>query len=294
MILRPLHDTDEDADAIAVVAAAAFGASDALPGGGPPEGMPPERAALLRRRNRYVARTDPGGCWLAVDETSGMPLGVAMSTRREGTWGLSLFAVLPSAQRQGVGRELLAAALAYGRGCLRGIICSSPDPRAAATYRRAGFALHPAMRLKGAVRKGDLPAPDGAVHEGSAKHRDLMDSVDRRTRGGAHGPDHDQLLTECPLLVVDDLAGSGYCYVDRDGNVRLLAATSRRLASRLLTAALLSLPEGTTARVPNLTAEQQWAVDVGLAAGMEIGTSGWVCLRGMRPPEPYIPSGFFL
>ncbi|MDX2705080.1 GNAT family N-acetyltransferase [Streptomyces sp. PA03-6a] len=294
MILRPLHDTDEDADAVAVVAAAAFGASDALPGGGPPEEMPPERAALLRRRNRYVARTDPGGCWLAVDETSGMPLGIAMSTRREGTWGLSLFAVLPSAQRQGVGRELLAAALAYGRGCLRGIICSSPDPRAAATYRRAGFALHPAMRLEGAVRKGDLPAPDGAVHEGSAKHRDLMDSVDRRTRGGAHGPDHDQLLTECPLLVVDDLAGSGYCYVDREGNVRLLAATSRRLASRLLTAALLSLPEGTTARVPNLTAEQQWAVDVGLTAGLELSTSGWVCLRGMRPPEPYIPSGFFL
>jgi hypothetical protein len=121
-----------------------------------------------------------------------------------------------------------------------------------------------------------------------------MDSVDRRSRGGAHGPDHDQLLTECPLLVVDDLAGSGYCYIDLDGNVRLLAATSRRLASRLLTAALLSLPEGTTARVPNLTAQQQWAVDVGLTAGLELSTSGWVCLRGMRPPEPYIPSGFFL
>ncbi|MDX3075258.1 GNAT family N-acetyltransferase [Streptomyces sp. MI02-7b] len=294
MILRPLRDSDEDADAIAVVAAAAFGASDALPSSGPPEGMPPERAALLRRRNRHVARTDPGGCWLAVDETSGMPLGVSMSTRREGTWGLSLFAVLPSAQRQGVGRELLAAAVAYGRGCLRGIICSSPDARAAATYRRAGFALHPAMRLEGAVRKGDLPAPDGAVHEGSAEHRDMMDSVDRRTRGGAHGPDHDQLLTESGLLVVDDLAGSGYCYVGEDGYVRLLAATSRRLATRLLTAALLSLPEGTPARVGNLTAEQQWAVDVGLTAGLELRTSGWICLRGMRPPEPYIPSGFFL
>lgn len=293
MILRPLRDSEEDADAIAVVAAAAFGASDALPSGGPPEEMPPELAALLHRRNRYVARTDPGGCWLAVDETSGMPLGVSMSTRREGTWGLSLLAVLPSAQRQGVGRELLAAALAYGRGCLRGIICSSPDARAAATYRRAGFALHPAMRLEGAVRKGDLPAPDGAVHEGSAKHRDMMDSVDRRTRGGAHGPDHDQLLTESGLLVVDDLAGSGYCYVDRYGNVRLLAATSRRLATRLLTAALLSLPEGTPAQVGNLTAEQQWAVDVGLTAGLELSTSGWICLRGMRPPEPYIPSGFF-
>ncbi|MFJ4845861.1 MULTISPECIES: GNAT family N-acetyltransferase [unclassified Streptomyces] len=294
MILRPLRDSDEDADAVAVVAAAAFGASDALPGGGPPEEMPPERAALLRRRNRYVARTDPGGCWLAVDEASGMPLGVSMSTRREGTWGLSLFAVLPSAQHQGVGRELLAAALSHGRGCLRGIICSSADPRAAATYRRAGFELHPAMRLKGTVRKGGLPAPDGAVHEGSVKHRDMMDSVDRRTRGGAHGPDHDHLLTECGLLVVDDFAGSGYCYVGSDGHVRLLAATSRRLATRLLTAALLSLPEGTPAKVAHLTAEQQWAVDVGLTAGLELTTSGWVCLRGMRPPQPYIPSGFFL
>ncbi|MFD3457511.1 GNAT family N-acetyltransferase [Streptomyces sp. NPDC058691] len=294
MILRPLRDTDEDADAIAVVAAAAFGARDALPGGGPSGDVSPERAAMLRRRNRHLARTDPGGCWLAVDETSGMPLGVVMSTRREGTWGLSLFAVLPSAQGHGVGRELLAAALAYGRGCLRGIICGSPDPRAAATYRRAGFTLHPAMRLAGTVRKGDLPAPDGAVHEGSAKHRDLMDSVDRRTRGGAHGPDHDQLLTESGLLVVDDLAGSGYCYVGREGRVHLLAATSRRLASRLLTAALLSLPDGTTARVAHLTSEQQWAVDVGLTAGLELSTSGYVCLRGMRPPEPYIPSGFFL
>ncbi|WP_431946408.1 hypothetical protein [Actinacidiphila sp. bgisy167] len=106
------------------------------------------------------------------------------------------------------------------------------------------------MRLEGAVRTGDLPAPDGAVHENSAEHRDLTDSVDRRTRGGAHGPDRDQLLTECPLSVVDDLTGSGYCRIDRHGSVRLLAATSRRPATRLLTAALLSLPEGTRHRQP--------------------------------------------
>lgn len=188
MTLRPLRDTDEDADVVAVVASAAFGAAGALPGGGPPEQTPAEAAALLRRRSRHVARTDPGGYRPAVDEASGMPLGVALSTRREGTRGLSLLAVPPSAQRQGVGRELLAAALAYGRGCLRGIICGSPDPRAAAPYRRAGFALHPAMRLEGAVRKGGLPAPDGAVHEGSAEHRDLMDPVDRRTRAAPTAP----------------------------------------------------------------------------------------------------------
>ncbi|AQA14566.1 GNAT family N-acetyltransferase [Streptomyces malaysiensis] len=293
MILRQLRDTDEDAEAAWEVMAAAFGDAAALAG---EERWPPAYVAEVHERNRYLARTDPGGCWLALDET-GMPLGVTLSTRREGTWGLSMFAVLPRAQRQGVGRELLAAALMYGRGCLRGIICGSEDPRAASTYRRAGFALHPAMRLRGTVgpeTKERLSPPDGAVHEGVARHRDLLDSVDRRTRGGAHGADHELLLTQRRLLVVDDLAGSGYCYVGADGKVEMLAATSRRLAKRLLTAALLCLPEGTDARVPGLTAEQQWAVDVGLEAGLELSTGGYVCLRGMPPPAPYIPSGTFL
>lgn len=293
MILRQLRDTDEDAEAAWEVVAAAFGDAAAIMG---EERRPPGYVTELHERNRHLARTDPGGCWLALDDT-GMPLGVTLSARREGTWGLSMFAVLPRAQRQGVGRELLAAALMYGRGCLRGIICGSEDPRAASTYRRAGFALHPAMRLRGTVgpeTKERLSPPDGAVHEGVARHRDLLDSVDRRTRGGAHGTDHELLLTQRRLLVVDDLAGSGYCYVGEDGKVEMLAATSRRLAKRLLTAALLCLPEGTDARVPGLTAEQQWAVDVGIEAGLELSTGGYVCLRGMPPPTPYIPSGTFL
>lgn len=289
MLLRPLRDDEEDAEAVRVVSAAALGPSRVFPA---PDD--PVRAARHRERHRHLARTDPGGCWLAVDETSGMPVGAALSLRREGTWGLSTFAVLPEAQGRGVGRELLAAAMLYGRGCLRGMICGSRDPRAAATYRQAGFALHPAMRLSGRVDKSRLPAPDGAVHEGSAKHRDLMDSVARRTRGGAHGPDHDQLLRDYPLLVVDDLAGSGYCYLHPGGSVELLAATSRRLATRLLTAALLSLPDGTEADVANLTADQQWALDVGITAGLDITNAGYVCLRGMRPPTPYVPSAAFL
>ncbi|MBL1100018.1 GNAT family N-acetyltransferase [Streptomyces coffeae] len=293
MILRQLHDTDEDAEAVWEVVSAAFGDAAALAG---LDGWPPEYIAETHDRNRHLARSDPGGCWLAVDD-GGMPLGAALSTRREGTWGLSMLAVLPRAQRQGVGRELLAATLMYGRGCLRGIICGSEDPRAAAGYRQAGFTLHPAMRLRGTVgpeTKERLSPPDGAVHEGVARHRDLLDSVDRRTRGGAHGIDHELLLAQRRLLVVDDLAGSGYCYVGADGKVELLAATSRRLAKRLLTAALLCLPEGADARVPALTAEQQWAVDVGLEAGLELSTGGYVCLRGMPPPAPYIPSGTFL
>jgi GNAT superfamily N-acetyltransferase len=292
MILRRLHDDEEDAEAVRVVAAAAFGASHALQGA-PGEEPSPERIAHEHSVLRHFARSDPGGCWLALDD-DGTPVGAAVSSRREGTWGLSLLAVLPRAQGKGVGRELLTTALSYGRACLRGIICGSRDPRAAATYRRAGFTLHPTMRLRGTVDKAVLAPPDGAVHEGTARHRDLMDSVDRRTRGGAHGPDHQELLRHCRLLVVDDLAGSGYCYVCSDGRIEMLAATSRRLATRLLTAALLSLPDGTEAQVSELTAEQEWAVDVGLAAGLDVSNAGYVCLRGLRPPNPYIPSGAFL
>ncbi len=287
VILRPVRDTRDDAEAVHGVMTAAL---DTPPerGGGPDPRSVRERAFV-----RHLARTDPGGCWLALDD-AGQPVGAALASRREGTWGLAVFAVLPQVQGKGIGHELLAASLAYGRSCLRGIICGSCGPRQAATYHRAGFTLHPAMLLSGPVDKAGLEPPDGAVHEGSARHRDLLDSVDRRTRGGAHGPDHEELLRHMGLLVVDDLAGSGYVYLDDSGKVEMLAATSRRLAKRLLTASLLLLPEGAEARVPNLTAEQEWAVDVGLAAGLELSNSGFVCLRGMRPPAPYIPSGSLL
>ncbi|WP_269854305.1 GNAT family N-acetyltransferase [Streptomyces sp. RPT161] len=288
MLLRPVRDTAEDAEAVQAITAASFGDARALPGGD----WPPERVVRFHARVRYFARTDPDGCWIAEDVVAG-PVGVALALKREFLWGLSLLAVVPTAQGKGVGKALLARAMGYGRGCLRGLLCGTRHPVAARAYRRAGFTLHPAMRLKGVVDPARLEPLDGAVHEGTPRHRDLMDSVDRRTRGGAHGPDHEQLLGGCRLFVVDDLAGSGYCYADR-GRVELLAATSRRLATRLLTAALLSVPPGGTACVPHLTSDQQWALDVGLTAGLELANSGYVCLRGMRPPTPYIPSDTFL
>ena len=308
MILRPVRDDEEDAEAVRVISAAALGASRTLPGDAPgaggPDGSPAggarsgagdpggAEAARQRSRHRHLARTDPGGCWIAQDEETG-PLGAVLSSRREGTWGLSLLSVLPGAQGKGVGKALMARAMVHGQACLRGVICAPPHPVAARTCRRAGFTLHPAMVLGGVVDPTGLAPLDGAVHPGTDRSRDLMDSVDRRTRGGAHGPDHEELLRHHRLLVVDDLAGSGYCYAHDDG-VELLAATSRRLATRLLTAALLTMPQGRPVRVPGLTAEQEWAVDVGIAAGLTVANAGYVCLRGMRPPNPYLPSPSFL
>ncbi|WBB59828.1 GNAT family N-acetyltransferase [Streptomyces sp. WMMC500] len=291
MILRQVRDTKDDAEVVRLTADAAFDASHAAKGD-PPEEPDEHRAILFRSVVRHLARTDPSGCWLAMDD-SGRPVGAALSTRREGTWGLSLLVVAPEAQGKGLGKALLARTLAYGSGCLRGLICGSRHPHAARAYRAAGFTLHPAMRLRGTVDHAGLEPPTGAVIEGGPGQRDLMDSVDRRLRGGAHGPDHTELLRHYQCIVSDDLAGSGYAYL-RDGRVELLAATSRRIAARLLTAALLSLQPGATARVADLTADQEWAVDVGLAAGLELTTAGYVCVRGMRPPAPYIPSALFL
>lgn len=287
MLLRHVRDCAEDAEAVRTVAAAAFGERA--------DQIPHDRIVRRDSRVRHLACTDPEGCWIALDTASGEPLGAVLSTRREGTWGLSLLVVAPRAQGKGVGRLLLDHAVRHGRGCLRGIICATDDPRAARHYRGAGFTLHPAMRLTGVVEDPSLlPDPGGVpVHPGTARDRDLLDSVDRRLRGGAHGPDHEELSRHFGLLVADTLVGSGYCYL-LDGKVELLAATSRRLATRLLTEALLRTPPGTAVEVPHLTAEQEWAVDVGFAAGLTLESRGYICLRGMRPPQPYIPSGAFL
>lgn len=290
MLLRPVRDGDEDAEAVRSVADAALAGFPPGPPGSPPGPDIPLPAPAERRLHpvRHLARTDPEGCRLAEDAT-GRPIGVVLSFRREGTWSLSLLAVLPEAQGRGVGTELLRHAAAYGRGCLRGIARGSRHPAAARVHRRARLDLHPTMRLSGTVSLARLAAPDGVVAEGGPGDRDLMDSVDRRLRGGAHGPDHEELLRHCRLLVTDDFTGSGYCYV-REDRVETLAATTRRLARRLLTAALGAVGEGRPVRIDNLTAEQQWAVDVGLAAGLELAPGDWLGLRGMRPPSPYVPS----
>jgi len=293
MLLRPVRDTEEDAETVRKLAEAAFGASHALKGDAPTAPPTEARAARSREKIRHIVRHDPAGSWLAEDHT-GQAVGAAQSHIREGTWGLALLVVLPGAQGKGVGSALLQRTLEYGRGCLRGIICCSRHPAAARVYRQAGFELHPTIRMRGTVDRAALGTVDGAAVEGGPRDRDLLDSIDRRLRGGAHGPHHTYLMRHNRLVVADDLAGSGYCYIGADGKVALLGATSRRLAKRVLTAALLAVDEGVAVEVQDITADQQWAVDVGLDAGLELRAEGFVCYRGLRPPTPYIPSGAFL
>ena len=256
-----------------------------------PERRSPERAESWRARIEHLVRHDPRGCWVA-EGASGV-IGAAASMRRDMTWLLAAYFVHPGLQGKGVGRQLLDAALSYGSGCLRGMLAASEDPAAVRRYRLAGFTLHPTMLLWGSVARAALPVVE-RVRDGSLGDVDLLNSVDRQVRDSAHGVDHEILTRLHRLVVADRSTGSGYVYVPHGGGAYLLAATNRRTATDLLWEALAASSPDQPVAVDHLTAGNEWAVDVGMACRMELWTRGYLALRGMKPPVPYLPSGHYL
>ena len=255
----------------------------------PPEIRSPERGQAWMVRTRHFLSTDPGGCWVAED-ADGM-VGFVTSYTRELMWLLATYVVRPQAQGRGIGRALLAAGLHHGRGCLRGMLASSADPKATRRYRQAGFSLHPQMALSGTVDRSAIPVIE-KVREGTFADIDLMDSIDRRTRGAAHGRDHEVMQRLWRPVVSDTSTGSGYAYVEPDGSVALLAASNRRTAARLLWEALASTTGQTGVR--HVTAANEWAIDVGMSARLDLAQEGFLALRNMKPPAPYLHHGTFL
>lgn len=291
-LIRPMREAD--LEAMAEITATSYYEVDARTyqrAWPDPVRRPAARNGHWMHRTRQALVTDPGGCWTA--EVDGRVIGGAVSRVRELMWILASFAVEPGHQGQGIGTQLMAAAMHHGRGCLRGMFSASADPGAVRRYRLAGFDLHPQMLLTGVVDRSAIPVVE-RVREGTAGDVDLLDSVDRRTRGAAHLSDHELLLDQFRLLVTDHSTGSGYAYVDVDGAPCLLAATNRRTAAHLLWEALASSPPGQQVSVHHITAANQWALDVGLAARLAIYQNGYLCVRQMKPPAPYVHHGSLL
>ena len=256
-----------------------------------PSRRSPDKSVNWQIRVRHMVEHDPGGAFVAEDDTG--VIGAAVSLRRDLTWILSTYVVRPGLQGRGVGKQLLDAALSYGDGCLRGMLAASEDPPAVRRYRLAGFSLHPAMFLWGKVPREVLPVVE-RVRPGSASDIDLMDSVDRQVREAAHGVDHELLSAMYRLVVVDRSTGSGYAYVEPGGGPYLMAATNRRTATDLLWETLAASSPDRACTIGHVSATNEWAVDVGMAARMDLHTAGYLALRGMKPPMPYLPSGHFL
>ena len=286
LVIRPMRP--EDVPGAERLSRAAYAGAERFEA---PSGRTGSSGHDLARVSRWTARTghllgtDPGGCWVA--EVDGEPAGFVVSFRRDLLWLLASHAVRPGLQGQGLGRHLLDAALTHSRGCLRGMFCSSSDPGAYRRYRQAGFTLHPEMVLSGVPDRSVLPVVEH-VREGTAGDVDLMNSLDRQRRDAAHGPDHALLQSLHRSVVTDHTTGSGYAYLHDSGGPVLLAASNRRTAARLLWEALACVPAGATVEVAHVTVANEWAVDVGLEACLSVSTRGYLALRGMRPPSPYL------
>lgn len=239
-------------------------------------------------RIRHLLRHDPDCAWVADD---GAVRGVAMALVREGVWGLSLLAVEPGAQGNGLGGRLLERALTSAEGTRGQIILSSLDPRAMRSYARAGFHLEPAVCAFGVVDRAAIPSGLG-VRAGENGDLELAAEVDRRQRGAAHGPDLDALSDAGYELLV--LPGEGYAF-HREGSPALLAASDPDAGRRLLWAVLAASAPGREVGVMFLTGQQGWAIDVSLAAGLALEPCGPTFVRGeLGPLSPYLPNPAYL
>ncbi|PXX71202.1 RimJ/RimL family protein N-acetyltransferase [Nocardia tenerifensis] len=253
-----------------------------------PEPRSAEASERWIDRMRYFLEGDPHGCWVAVDGEQ--VVGFAISQNRDRLWYLATYGVLPDRQGQGIGKRLLDAVLTHADG-RPGMFSSTVHPGATRRYRLAGFSLNPQMRMVGTVNRSALPAVP-RLSDGSADDFDWMDRLDRRLRGAGHGPDHQQLLHNHRLVVSSDAGRRGYVYLDDRGRPMLLAAADRRTAEDLLWEALASARADTL--VNCITTANEWAIDVGLAAGLHIGQEGYLAIRDMPTPAPYLASGQFL
>jgi len=248
-----------------------------------PSRRSPDRSRAWIDRTLRFLDSDPGGCWVAADD-SGL-LGFATSIARERLWVLSTFTVRPGMQGKGIGRELLARAQEHGAGCDRGLLGASDDQQALRRYHVAGFRLYPQMLFDGVVDRSALPAIRG-LREGTQEDLAWMDDLDRDLRGAPHGPDHASLAASGRLIVSDARDGYAYCAPSRP---ILVAARDEQTATRLLWECLAGITG--QAAIPHVTSFNLWAADVALRARLALRHEGFLGVRAMAPPAPYIHNG---
>lgn len=246
-----------------------------------------QREHFLSGLRRFV-KLDPDGAWVAAD--GGSVVGMVTAIRRGSFWGLSMLFVDPARQSQGLGRQLLDAGLASASGARLRMILSSSDPRALRRYSLAGLAIHPTVEARGTIDRKAIP-DDQSARPGDASDLNLVASVDIGLRGSRAGDVEYLLGVGAMMQVIDRGAARGYV-VHRHQRLLMLGATDDATASVLLWRFLAEA--GAEAEIWGLTARQNWAVKVALAARLEVVPFGALFLAGREhPPTPWLPSGWY-
>lgn len=280
--------TTGDVDAVVAVVRAANEDAERRAGREPEVPTDEQREAFRKGMERFVGR-DPDGAWVAVHRSDGV-VGMAQSIRRGAFWGLSMLFVDPHMQSQGVGRRLLDAALTYAAGSRVRMILTSSDPRALRRYALAGLAIHPTVEVAGEIDRRAIP---GGIpgRAGDARDLNLVEEVDAALRGSRAEDVQFLLDVGAHMEVVESGAHRGYA-VYRPNRLLMLGATDDDTAALLLWRVLAEAGEGFG--IWGLTAAQNWAVQVALAARLRVTPAGPLFIDGRpHPPGPWVPSGWY-
>ena len=248
----------------------------------PVQDLTDEVVVRSRARINHLLKYDPESVWVA--EVDGVVAGIALALVREGMWFLSSLFVDPSFQGRSLGRDLLQAALATATD--RSWIMTTDDTRAMHRYQREGFDLHPSYSAVGTPARDRLPAVSGVRDYDD--DRDTLDVVTRAVRGAAMGPEVDYFLEQGNRILV--APGRGFVIL-RPVGATWLAALDEQTARDLLWVAVAEAPDPLV--IDWLTADQQWAIDVCINAGLQLRPGPSMALRGQPRMAPYIPCAAF-
>jgi len=190
----------------------------------------PDDLAIMQRQYRHLRSTDPERFVVATQDDPAAAggeqiVGFAVATLRQRVWFLSMLFVLPEAQAQGLGRDLLRHVLpANGDGMARATVTDSAQPISNALYALHGIVPRtPLFGLIGNVQRAgafaELPSGVSAVpfeeivaRSNGDGHRRLageVDTLDRELLGFEHPHDH-RFLREQDR--------HGWLYLGPDGN----------------------------------------------------------------------------
>lgn len=254
----------------------------------------PERIRWSEHRVRHILEHDPAGSWVAASGDD--IVGIALATKRESLWFLSLFTVSTALQGAGVGRRLLDACLTYSVDCAGAWIMSSQDPKALRRYHQAGFAMHPGYDASGTIDRSLLDPPSGpVVTEGEwSSDGEFVDAVSRRVRGAAYGPDQTAFVQRGRrLLRAEDGPDRGFAVFDEQELINI-AATSPALGRRLLMEVAANLAPEAELGLNAVTAAQQWAIDAAMALRLKVAPGLTLCFRGrIGPMDAYLANGAY-
>lgn len=249
--------------------------------------LPSEAPSLgsAARRIAFLLCSSPGDS--AVAELHGTIVGFAQATRRDDCWTLAHLFVDPIRQSSGIGTSLLNTVVALGTDLPVGLIGSTADPRAIRAYARLpGFRVHPTVRAEGRVTAPQVSFGGRSNVLADTADFDEAARIDRAVRGSARTDDLAHLLDEGHDF--RSIPGRGYV-VANDTAIATISALDGDAAGALLLDAL-SRTVGTEIELPRMTANQQWAIGVAVAAGLRLRPWGPLMVRGLAdPPSPYLP-----